>query len=91
MDEQTARDLTDKLLKHRADRGWSVLYAENAELTFPQANTDPEGWSVRGPDLWVHQYQLQGDDGDPVLAVVVTEFADGVASRERVYLTQPWT
>lgn len=91
MDEQTARDLIDKLFKHRADRGWSALYGEKAEVDFPQAYTDPDGWSVRGPDLWVHQYQLESDDGEAVVAVVVTEFADGVVSKERVYLTQPWT
>jgi hypothetical protein len=91
MDERIARDLVDKLLKHRSDDGWSALYAEDAELTFLQTLADGNGWSVRAPELWVHQYQLQSDDGEAVVAVVVTEFADGVVTNERVYLAQPWT
>ncbi|MBM7789428.1 hypothetical protein [Tenggerimyces flavus] len=90
MNESTARDLIDKLLKHRSDRGWSALYADDVRLDFPQVGAAAE-WSVRAPNVWVHEYRLDNDDGEPALAVVVTEFADGVVARERVYLTQAWT
>lgn len=91
MNESTARELTDKLLKHRADRGWSALYADDFRLAFPQDGDAATDWSVRAPNVWVHEYRLDNDDGESVLAVVVTEFSDGVVARERVYLTQAWT
>lgn len=41
-------------------------------------------------DLWVNEYRLSYDDGEPYRVVGIMEFASGRVVRERIYLGQAW-
>ena len=40
-------------------------------------------------DLWVNEYTIRYDD-EPVMAVGIMEFRDGLVVRERIYFGEPW-
>jgi limonene-1,2-epoxide hydrolase len=41
-------------------------------------------------DLWVNEYEIRYDDGDPLHVVGIMEFTGGKVVRERIYFGQPW-
>lgn len=55
-----------------------------ARLTFRILRT------VGFDDLWVNEYTLQYDDGEPLNIVGIMEFRDGLVVRERIYFGEPW-
>ena len=46
--------------------------------------------TVGAGDLWVNEYRIRYDGGQPYNAVGIMEFANGKVIRERLYVAEPW-
>jgi hypothetical protein len=55
-----------------------------AILTFEMHRT------IGSADLWVNEYTIRYDGGEPYNVAGIMEFRDGKVFHERIYITQPW-